>query len=96
MALSAAKKKLEGAYTRSLTTHLKALEQKEENSPNRTRWKEIIKLRAKINQVCWKELRQLHGPRCLLPCPSMCSEAACVGCLPGCTVPHDPDLLAYL
>jgi hypothetical protein len=34
-----------------LTTHLKALEQKEANSPKRSRWHEIIKLRAEINQV---------------------------------------------
>jgi hypothetical protein len=31
--LSASKKKLERAYTSSLTAHLKALEQKEPNSP---------------------------------------------------------------
>jgi hypothetical protein len=35
IALSASKKKLERAYTSSLTTHLKALEQKEANSPKR-------------------------------------------------------------
>jgi hypothetical protein len=35
-------------------------------------------------------------PTCLLPCLSMCSEAACVGCLPGWTVPRDQDLSAYL
>jgi hypothetical protein len=34
-----------------LTTHLKALEQKEANSPNRSRWQEIIKIRGEINQV---------------------------------------------
>jgi hypothetical protein len=45
------KKKLERAYTSSLTTHLKALEQKEANSPKSNRWQEIIKLRAEINQV---------------------------------------------
>jgi hypothetical protein len=32
IALSASKKKIERGYTGSLTTHLKALEQKEENS----------------------------------------------------------------
>jgi hypothetical protein len=37
IALSASKKKLERAYTSSLTTHLKALEQKEANSPKRNR-----------------------------------------------------------
>jgi hypothetical protein len=51
IALSASKKKLERAYTSSLTTNLKALEQTEANSPKRSRWQETIKLRAKINQV---------------------------------------------
>jgi hypothetical protein len=51
IALSASKKKLEGAYTSSLTAHLKALEQKEANTPKRSRWQEIIKLRAEINQI---------------------------------------------
>jgi hypothetical protein len=50
IALSASKKKAERAYTSSLTAHLKALEQKESNTPKRSRWQEIIKLRAKINQ----------------------------------------------
>ena len=50
-ALSASKKKLERAHTSSLTAHLKALEQKEANSPKRSRQQEIIKLRAEINQV---------------------------------------------
>jgi hypothetical protein len=45
------KKKLEQAYTSSLTAHLEALEQKEANSPKRSRRQEIIKLRAEINQV---------------------------------------------
>ena len=37
IALSASKKKLERAHISSLTTHLKALEQKEANSPKRSR-----------------------------------------------------------
>jgi hypothetical protein len=49
--LSASKKKLERAYTSTLTAHLKALEQKEANMPKRSRWQEIIKLRAEINQI---------------------------------------------
>jgi hypothetical protein len=49
--LTASKKKLERVYTSSLTAHLKALEQKEVNSPKRSRWQDIIKLRAEINQV---------------------------------------------
>jgi hypothetical protein len=40
--LSASKEKLERAYTSSLTSHLKALEQKEANTPKRIRWQEII------------------------------------------------------
>jgi hypothetical protein len=38
IALSASKQKLERAYTSSLTAHLKALEQKEANTPKRSRW----------------------------------------------------------
>jgi hypothetical protein len=34
-----------------LTAHLKALEQKEANSPKRSRWQEILKVKAEINQV---------------------------------------------
>jgi hypothetical protein len=37
IALNASKKKLERAYTSSFTAHLKALEQKETNSPKRSR-----------------------------------------------------------
>jgi hypothetical protein len=50
-ALNASKKKLERAHTSRLTTHLKALEQKEANSAKRSRRQEIIKLRGKINQL---------------------------------------------
>jgi hypothetical protein len=49
--LSASKKKMDITYTSSSTGHLKALQQKEANSPNRSRLQEIIKLRAEINQV---------------------------------------------
>ena len=51
IALSASKKKLERAHISSLTTHLKGLEEKEANSPKRSRRQEIIKLRGEINQV---------------------------------------------
>jgi hypothetical protein len=53
IALSASKNKLERAHTSSLTAHLKALEQKEANSPKRSRQQEIIKLRAEI--ILWKQ-----------------------------------------
>jgi hypothetical protein len=39
------------SYTSSLTAHLEALELKETNLPKRSRWQEIIKLKAEINQV---------------------------------------------
>ena len=58
IALSTSKKKLERANISSLTTHLKALEQKEANSPKRSRQQEIIKLRAEINQVKTKRTIQ--------------------------------------
>jgi hypothetical protein len=51
IALSTSKKKLERAHTSSFTTHLKTLEQKEANSPERSRQQEIIKLRGEINRV---------------------------------------------
>jgi hypothetical protein len=49
--LSDSKKKLERTYISSLIAHLKALEQKEANTPKRNRWHEIIKLMVEINQV---------------------------------------------
>jgi hypothetical protein len=51
IALNASKKKLERAYTSSLTAHLKALEKKEANSLKRSRQREIIKFRAESNQI---------------------------------------------
>ena len=56
IALSASKKKLERAYTSSLTAHLKALEQKEANTPKRSRLQKIIKIREKINHVETKKI----------------------------------------
>jgi hypothetical protein len=58
IALSGSKKKLERAYTSSLTAHLKALEQKEAKTLNRSSWQEIIKLRTEINQVETKRTMQ--------------------------------------
>ena len=46
IALSALVKKLERSYTSNLTAHLRALEQKEANTPKWSRWQEIVKLRA--------------------------------------------------
>jgi hypothetical protein len=49
--LNASKKKLERVHTSILTTHQKALEEKEANSPKRSRQQEIIKLMGKFNKV---------------------------------------------
>ena len=35
-------------------------------------------------------------PTCLLPCPNMRSETACISCLPSSIIPRDLDLSAYL
>jgi hypothetical protein len=51
IALSASKKELERAHTSSLTAHLKALEQKEANTPKRSRWQEILKFKDEINKI---------------------------------------------
>jgi DNA phosphorothioation-dependent restriction protein DptG len=62
-ALSASRKKLERAHTSSLKTHLKALEQKEANSPKRSRSQEIIKLRGKINKVETRSIQTINQMR---------------------------------
>jgi hypothetical protein len=50
IALSALVKKLEISYTNNLTTHLRALEQKDANSPKRIRGQKIVKLRNQPNR----------------------------------------------
>ena len=50
IALSDLVKKLERSYTNNLITNLRALEQKEANSPKRSRRQEIVELRPEINQ----------------------------------------------
>jgi len=59
IALSASKKKLERAYTSRLTAPMKGLEQKQANTPKRSRWQEMIKLRADINHVETKRTIQI-------------------------------------
>jgi hypothetical protein len=63
IALGASKKKLERPYTSSLTANLEALELKEANSPKRSRWEKIIKLRAESNQVETKRTIQRINQR---------------------------------
>ena len=60
-ALNASKKKLDRGYRSSLTAQLKALEQKEANSPKRNRRQETIKLRAEINQMETKSTIQRNN-----------------------------------
>jgi hypothetical protein len=57
------KQNVEKAYTRSLTVHLKVLKQKEENSPKRSSWQEIMKLKAEINQVESNRTIQKNQPK---------------------------------
>jgi hypothetical protein len=58
IALSASKKKLERAHTSCLTTDIKLQNKREANSPKRSRWQEIIKLRGEINQVETRRINQ--------------------------------------
>jgi hypothetical protein len=51
IALNALIKKQERYYTNNFTAHLRAIEQKEANSPKRSRRQEIVKIRAEINQI---------------------------------------------
>jgi hypothetical protein len=47
-----------GNWESNLTVHLKALEQKEANTPKRRRQQEIVILRVEINQVETKRMIQ--------------------------------------
>ena len=58
IALSAYIKKLEKSHNSELIGHLKTLEQKEANSPKKTRWQEIIKVRVEINKIETKKTIQ--------------------------------------
>jgi hypothetical protein len=63
IAQNTSKKKLERAHTSSLTTHLKALEKKEANSPKWSRQYKITKLRGKINQVETRTIQRINQTR---------------------------------
>ena len=58
IALSASKKTLERTYTNTLTAQMKAVEQKETNTPKISRQQEIIKVSTKLNQVKTKRTKQ--------------------------------------
>jgi hypothetical protein len=55
-------KNLERSYTSNLTAYLKTLEQKEANTPNRSRWQETVKLRTKHNQIQTKRYKESTKP----------------------------------
>ena len=55
-------KEVEKFHTSDLAVHLKTLEQKETDSPRRSRWQEIIKLRAEMNKIKTKRtMKQRAG-----------------------------------
>jgi hypothetical protein len=58
IAISALVKKLERSYTNNLTAHLRALEQKDTNSPKRNRRQKVVKPRAEIKQIETKKTIQ--------------------------------------
>ena len=49
--LNAYIKKVEKPHTSELTEHLKTIEQKEANTPRKTKQQEIIKWRSEINKM---------------------------------------------
>ena len=64
IALSVLVKKLEGFYTNKLTAPLRAAEQKESNSPKRSRMEEIVKLRAEVNQIeTNRTIKRINKPK---------------------------------
>ena len=64
IALSDSKAKLDGANNSSLTAQMKALEQKEADTPKKSRRQEIIKIRAEIDQIETKRpLKKSTKPR---------------------------------
>jgi len=55
--------KLHRTCISSLTAHLKVLEQNKANTPKKDRWQEIIKLRAKINQIDKRKNKNKKTPQ---------------------------------
>lgn len=58
IALRAYIRKVKNSQTSDLTAHLKTLEQKEADSPGRSRCQQIIQLRAEINKTETKKIIQ--------------------------------------
>jgi hypothetical protein len=53
-------RKLERSHSSNLTTYLKVLEQKETNTHRKKRGKEIVKLRAEVNQL---EIKRMNDTK---------------------------------
>jgi hypothetical protein len=51
IAISAYIKKTETSQIKNLMMHLKLLEKQEQIQPQTSRWREIIKIRAEINEI---------------------------------------------
>jgi hypothetical protein len=62
IAISDFMKNLKRSHISNLTTHLKALEDKEANIPERSRQQEIVKLRAEITQLETERWVWWHTP----------------------------------
>ena len=64
IALHAYFKKQEKAQIYTLTSHLKELEKEQQTKPKVSRWKEIIKIRAEINEIeSRKMIKRSMNPR---------------------------------
>jgi hypothetical protein len=53
--------KLERSHNDTLKAHLKVLEQKETDTPKRSRWQKTVKFRVEINQVETKKIIQKNS-----------------------------------
>ena len=51
---------LNRSHTNNFTAHLKTLQQKEANTPKRSRQQETVKLRAEINQLETKRIQRIN------------------------------------
>jgi hypothetical protein len=58
IAISAYIKKAENSQINNLIMYLKLLEKQEQTKPQTSRWREIIKIRSKINEIKTKKLQK--------------------------------------
>jgi hypothetical protein len=48
------------SHTKTLMIYLKILEKQEQTKPQTSRWREIIKIRAEINEIKTKKLQRIN------------------------------------